>query len=230
MKKLKIRKSVGLLLPFLVLAIVLIVGCVKDQLIPTQYAIDASTGPGGTLIPKVGQILVEKGKNQVVTPKPDVGYELETMIVDDVDVTNRLVNNTYPFTEVASNHTVHATFKKTLLLPLIAHPWEFEARYKKFVGTTDADWERTQAPSGSWTYTFYESDKLNMKWADGTEMDIGYLLKGDSLSLGMGIKTKILVLNDDRMELFYISKYHQGPGDPWFPDSEIKEVYKKPTP
>lgn len=112
MKKLISFKVVGLFL--LVLALMLIVGCEKDPLvvIPTQYTIDASTGPHGTFIPKVGQILVEKGKNQALTPIPDPGYELETMIVDGDDVTSKLVNNTYPFNEVASNHTAYATFKK----------------------------------------------------------------------------------------------------------------------
>src|SRR5674476_1520321 len=117
MKKFKILKVIGLFL-LLSLAAVLIVRCEKEPLIviPTQYAIDASTGPHGTFIPKVGQILVEKGKDQALTPKPDDGYEVESLIVDGDDVTKKLVNNTYPFTEVVSNHTAYATFKKIVVI------------------------------------------------------------------------------------------------------------------
>ena len=224
---------------FLIIPLIIIVGyACEDRFIDpvvlpevTYKAYKATAGIGGTIKPLSGKDTI--GATVPFTVTEDVGHEVDSFFVNGV--LTKLTNLKYNLKiEDSDYYDIIAIFKRTNLLPLIAHPWEFEARYRRFVGETDADW--AQSYPGTWTYTFYKSGKYNKKWADGTGGDDNYLLKGDSLILGPnylgndGIRTKILVLNEDYMEILCIAKYAQSPGDPALPDLEVKEVYKKPKP
>ncbi|MBO7571768.1 MAG: fibronectin type III domain-containing protein [Bacteroidales bacterium] len=78
-------------------------------LIPT-YTIIATAGENGTITP-YGEIIVREGNDQVFMIIPDEGYRIENVLVDGTSLISNLENNTYTFTNVIDNHTIHATFE-----------------------------------------------------------------------------------------------------------------------
>ena len=75
------------------------------------FHITSSCNHGGTISPKGNQSVI-KGENSTpftITVNP--GYKLVWLRVDDVKDTN-FTSNTYAFTDVEKNHTIHAHFKK----------------------------------------------------------------------------------------------------------------------
>jgi len=227
-KKRDMKKLLFLIIPLILVGLI---ACEDRYANDPTCTYKATAGVGGEIKPSSG-----KAANGAIVPftvTEDVGYEVDSVTVNGVVV--ELTNLSYRLkVEDSDYYDINVTFRKTLLLPLIAHPWELVTWYRKDVGAPDTDWKKLNPDI--YTLTFSDDGKYNKKYTDGTGLDIGYLLKGDSLILGPnhlgndGVRTKILVLKEDYMELFHIDKYYQGPGDPFFPDSEIKEVYKKPKP
>jgi hypothetical protein len=68
--------------------------------------ITASAGPNGTISP-AGAVALPGGANQTFTLTPDYGYRVADLLVDGVSV--GAVNN-YTFTDVATDHTIEASF------------------------------------------------------------------------------------------------------------------------
>jgi predicted Holliday junction resolvase-like endonuclease len=75
-----------------------------------QFSIDASAGLNGTIDPD-GEVMVTIGNDQTFNITPDVGYEVEDVLVDGV---SQGAITTYTFFNVQDPHTISATFK---LLP-----------------------------------------------------------------------------------------------------------------
>jgi len=76
--------------------------------------INASSGPGGTIIP-AGNISVNAGANQTFNIFPNDGYRILDVKVDGVSAGAK---NSYTFFNVSANHTITATFKiEPKLLP-----------------------------------------------------------------------------------------------------------------
>jgi len=72
------------------------------------YTITATAGPGGKIEPS-GTVTVLEGGSQTFTITPDLGYEIEDVLVDGDSVGPV---STYTFNNVTANHTIHATFKQ----------------------------------------------------------------------------------------------------------------------
>jgi hypothetical protein len=81
---------------------------------PIVHTITATAGVHGTISPS-GSVPVNHGKNQTYTITPDNGYEIETVMVDDVEVT--VTNTSYTFTNIAENHTIQVTFRPIPPIP-----------------------------------------------------------------------------------------------------------------
>lgn len=73
-------------------------------------AITASAEQGGTISP-YGTVRIKEGSTQSFVISPNNNYEVASVIVDGVDVTNQLVNNRYTFSNVNEPHTIQATFQ-----------------------------------------------------------------------------------------------------------------------
>ena len=71
------------------------------------YTISASSSNGGVISP-AGTSVVNSGNNISYTITPNNGYLLDSLIVDDIKVTNA---TTYTFSNVTTNHTIKAVFK-----------------------------------------------------------------------------------------------------------------------
>ncbi|MCT2537841.1 prolyl oligopeptidase family serine peptidase [Aquibacillus koreensis] len=77
-----------------------------------RFSITATTGPGGTILPNApGNVQrVEEGEDITFTFTPDQGQVIDTVTVDDVDV-SVTEENTYTIENVSADHKIHATFK-----------------------------------------------------------------------------------------------------------------------
>lgn len=72
----------------------------------TQYSITASAGPNGSIDP-TGTTFFTAGSSQTYTITPSPGYHIDTLIVDG---TTEPVTSSYSFTNIASSHSITATF------------------------------------------------------------------------------------------------------------------------
>jgi hypothetical protein len=71
------------------------------------YTITATAGANGTISPS-GVVSVSHGDNQSFTISPNVGYEIEDVLLNGVSIG---VTSSYTFTNVTTNHTISASFK-----------------------------------------------------------------------------------------------------------------------
>ncbi|HOI34435.1 MAG TPA: Ig-like domain-containing protein [Mesotoga infera] len=83
------------------------------------YTITATAGAGGSINP-AGNVNVTHGSNQSFAITPNTGYEIEDVKVDGVSIG---AVSTYNFTNVTTNHTIHATFRlKSYTIVVSANP------------------------------------------------------------------------------------------------------------
>lgn len=75
-----------------------------------QHTITPTAGENGTIDPS-GAVLVDEGQDRIFTMTPASGYVLDDVTVDGVSVKGDVINNTYTFVNVTSDHAIHATFK-----------------------------------------------------------------------------------------------------------------------
>ena len=75
------------------------------------YTIAASGDEFGTIDP-AGDNVVNCGDNKTFTFVPADSCRLVSVMVDDVDTTASIVNNTFTFENVSGNHTIAATFQR----------------------------------------------------------------------------------------------------------------------
>ena len=83
------------------------------------YTIKASAGNNGSIDPQ-GLVTVKAGEDQTFTFKPNSGYEINTVLVDDVPVT--ITGNTYTFEKVDADHEIVVTFEEKSSPPIIVVP------------------------------------------------------------------------------------------------------------
>ncbi len=84
---------------------------------PTTYTLSiTATGNGrasydGTEVKgKTTSFTVTEGTSATVTFKPDNGYKIASLKVNDSDVTSSIINNQYTITNISSNTTIEVTF------------------------------------------------------------------------------------------------------------------------
>ncbi len=75
------------------------------------FQINATAGTNGNISPN-GITNVEHGKSQNYTITPDVGYSIADVLVDGKSVG---AVSTYTFSNVTTNHTIHADFAETIV-------------------------------------------------------------------------------------------------------------------
>ena len=78
--------------------------------IQISYTITATAGTGGSISPS-GTVTVPHGGSQAFTITPNAGYVIADVLVDGSSVG---AVSSYTFTNVTSNHTIHATFRPVL--------------------------------------------------------------------------------------------------------------------
>lgn len=74
-----------------------------------SYTITATATTGGSIAPS-GSVSINPGENQAFTITPDADYFVQDLMVDDVSVG---AANSYTFTNVTSDHSIHAIFAAT---------------------------------------------------------------------------------------------------------------------
>ena len=81
------------------------------------YTITASAGPGGSIYPS-GSVRVHYGQSRIFFIKPDRGYHIDDVKVDDVSVGQL---SFYIFKKVDADHNIDATFAKNEVLSAIVN-------------------------------------------------------------------------------------------------------------
>ena len=76
-------------------------------MVPKTFTITASAGANGSITPS-GNTSVNFGNTQAYTLSPANGYVVESVVVDNM---NMGALNSYIFTNVTDNHTIHVTFR-----------------------------------------------------------------------------------------------------------------------
>ena len=76
-------------------------------MVPKTFTITASAGANGSITPN-GNTSVNFGNTQAYTLSPANGYVVESVVVDNM---NMGALNSYIFTNVTDNHTIHVTFR-----------------------------------------------------------------------------------------------------------------------
>jgi hypothetical protein len=84
-------------------------------------SISATAGAHGAINPS-GIITFNRGEDQMFSITPDEGYRIENVMVDGVSVMADLENNTYTFTNVTEDHTIHATFESIVSVDMTEEP------------------------------------------------------------------------------------------------------------
>ena len=74
---------------------------------PNIYTITSTAGPNCTINP-LGNTSVYEGDDQSYVITPDIGYEIDTLLVDYFEI---IPASTYTFFNVSSNHTIDVTCK-----------------------------------------------------------------------------------------------------------------------
>lgn len=130
------------------------VSFVSDEV--TTYTITATAGPGGRITPS-GTIPVEEGDSRNFTFAAETGYEIDAVLVNNVDRGN---GDSYTITNVRGDSTIHVTF-----------------RIKMFIITATADGNGSIDPEGSipvpfgdsQTFTFVpqQDQSLQSIWING---------------------------------------------------------------
>ena len=73
---------------------------------PFKYTITTSAGSNGSITPSA---TVNYGSSKTINMSPNTGYEVNEVIVDDI---NKGKITTYTFNNITDNHTISVTFKK----------------------------------------------------------------------------------------------------------------------
>ena len=72
--------------------------------------ITASAGSNGTISPS-GNVSVNQGDSQTFTFTPNTGYEIDQVLVDNVNNPAAVSSGSYTFSNVTANHTISVSFK-----------------------------------------------------------------------------------------------------------------------
>jgi hypothetical protein len=112
------RKVLFLVIP-LILVGFLVASCERDPIDPpivAKYTIEITSGLGGVVSPS-GKVEVTKGGGKNVVANSLSGYVIDEVKVDGevVNISEGLTSYVYPFSEVVSDHTFAATFKKIVI-------------------------------------------------------------------------------------------------------------------
>lgn len=99
------------------------------------HTITSSAGKGGEISPS-GKNIYPDYLDPAFTVTPEKGYEIKSVTVDGIDVTNELNGNTYTFRNLTNNRTIHVEF-----LPI--------ARYDD-VGVSDWFYDDVMFVSDKW--------------------------------------------------------------------------------
>lgn len=84
-------------------------------LVEKAWTIMASAGPGGTISPS-GSTVVPHDGDRLITITPNRGYQVQDVLVDGVSVG---ATGTYTFSNVRTDHTIEAVFRKIASLPFL---------------------------------------------------------------------------------------------------------------
>lgn len=84
------------------------------------YTVNATYGSNGKITPS-GSIMVNGGASQQFTIKPDIGYEIDQILVNGISVTK---STNYTMSNIWANKSIKVTFKKANVVLAPPSPWK----------------------------------------------------------------------------------------------------------
>jgi len=82
---------------------------VSFKAIATTHTITATAGSNGSISPS-GAVNVTEGGEQTFTFTADNGYEIDQVLIDNINYPSAVANGFYTFSNVTANHSIHVTF------------------------------------------------------------------------------------------------------------------------
>lgn len=102
---------------------------------PTTFTITATCGEHGEINP-AGTQNYAAGQNGYYGIYPDDGYELDVLTVDGAQVAN---TDFYVFEDIQANHTIHATFRSTVVIDGYSMPEILITSENLFISVSNAE-------------------------------------------------------------------------------------------
>jgi len=75
-----------------------------------SFTINATSGPNGNITPS-GAVSVNEGSSKTFNFTPDSGYEIDQVLIDDINYPSAVANKFYTFSNVTAGHTIEVRFK-----------------------------------------------------------------------------------------------------------------------
>jgi ribosomal 50S subunit-recycling heat shock protein len=88
-----------------------------------QYTITVSAGSGGSISPASNQT-VAHGSSKAFSFIPNTGYEINQVLVDEVNNTQAVSAGNYTFTNVTANHSISVNFRPACRPNLVIQIWD----------------------------------------------------------------------------------------------------------
>ena len=108
------------------------------------FTITATAGNNGTISPS-GEVIVVQGEDTTFNITPNNGYIISALLIDGNSVT---ITNSYTFTDVQANHTIHADFEENVTV---------DTCYTPTALTVDPNSITSSSASLSWTSGYNET-------------------------------------------------------------------------
>jgi hypothetical protein len=192
----------------------------KKTVVDVKYNVDVTFGSGGTVSPN-GSLQISNGLGVNFTFTPDPGFAPDSIVVNGKS--SPLTGNTYTLSNITEDTKVQVVFTKTNLWYLIQGPWKMSKLEERNIGTIDwynqtFSYEKTLFVL--MTYDAQYKYKVINPQGGNVVGDGPYTITADSLIWGQpmgqyradGIRNKIILLNDNILELKYVSKFYDQNG------------------
>jgi len=80
-----------------------------EFIVNTTYTITANADTYGTIDPS-GEVIVYRGADQTFTFTPNIGYQIDQVLIDEINNPVAVASGAYTFENVTANHTIAVTF------------------------------------------------------------------------------------------------------------------------
>ena len=75
------------------------------------FSITATAGSNGSINPS-GTVRVVENTNKTFTFSANIGYEIDQILIDGVNVPDSIAGGSYTFTNITANHSIHVSFSQ----------------------------------------------------------------------------------------------------------------------
>jgi len=165
------------------------------------FTITATSGPNGSVTPS-GVTTLQENQSQVFSINPGVGYEIDSLKINDVIVPTP-TSNSFNFSNVSSDNKIDVTFKKdSVLWPLLNIVWVEDSTYIKDPIYGENKW----FDPGN-IYNFSSNGTYSYTSLDGSTRVWKFVFNKEASTVFIGCGLCDLKINEQKMYLSYLNGY-----------------------